>query len=86
MTQHPTFTPSHIKLHFPPYRVTSTGWGYFVIDVTIILKPGYQWHSSKVNGNRQALRLEWELDFGGLGSSKAVDCGVVVDRGDFVRR
>lgn len=63
--QHPTFSPTELILRSPPYKVTRIGWGYFTIDVTIVLKPGYLW----LKGNSRSLKLEWELDFNEFGSS-----------------
>jgi hypothetical protein len=63
--KHPTFWPSELILRSSPYKVTRIGWGHFTIGVTIVLKPGYLWQK----GNSRFLRLEWELDFNGFGSS-----------------
>ena len=61
-----------------PYRVTRIGWGVFILDVIIMLKPGYRWHQN----NRRSLTLVWELDFDGFGSSTSLKQGVIVERSD----
>jgi transcription initiation factor IIF auxiliary subunit len=63
--KHSTFLPPELILRSSPYKVTRIGWGHFTIDVTIVLKPGYLWQK----GNSRFLKLEWELDFNGFGSS-----------------
>lgn len=67
--KHRTFSPQHVLLTTPPYKVTRTGWGYFIIDVEIWLKPGYHWCES----NERFLYLEWKLDFRGVGSSQSYE-------------
>jgi transcription initiation factor IIF auxiliary subunit len=59
-----------------PYKVTRIGWGYFTIDITIVLKPGYLWRM----GKSRSLKLEWELDFDGFGSSVSYDYAVTVEK------
>jgi len=62
---HPTFNPQVMTLKQDPFRVTRLGWGYFVIDVKVKLKAGFIWQKT----NSSTLKLEWELDFEGMGSS-----------------
>jgi transcription initiation factor IIF auxiliary subunit len=76
-SKHPTFVPPELTLTSPPYRVTRIGWGYFGIDVTLVLKPGYLWHK----GNGRLLKLEWDLDFDGFGSSASYDYAVIIENG-----
>ena len=70
--------PPELILRSSPYRVTRIGWGYFTINVIIVLKSGYLWHK----GHSRFLKLEWELDFDGFGSSASYDYAVTVERGD----
>jgi hypothetical protein len=65
----------------PLTRVTRIGWGYFTIDIAVVLKPGYLW--SKGNKYDRTLILDWELDFRGFGSSASYEFAVAVKRGDF---
>lgn len=67
--KHRTFSPPAVLLTTPPYKITRIGWGYFVIDVKILLKPGYLW----CEGNKQSLHLQWKLDFDGVGSSESYE-------------
>ncbi|KAJ7210908.1 hypothetical protein GGX14DRAFT_625178 [Mycena pura] len=62
---HPTFDPQVIILKHDPFRVTRLGWGYFVIAIKVELKAGFIWQKT----NSSTLKLEWELDFEGMGSS-----------------
>ncbi|KAF6811412.1 hypothetical protein CSOJ01_05704 [Colletotrichum sojae] len=73
---HRTFSPPHVLLTTPPYKITRIGWGYFIIDVTIWLKPGYRW----CEGNKRSLYLEWKLDFKGVGSSQSYEYTVTQDQ------
>lgn len=73
-TQHSTFWPQDITMKSSPYRVTRIGWGCFTIYVDVVLKPGYLWDRS----DSKALRLEWDLDFDGHGSSFSNDYGVKI--------
>ena len=37
---HHTFTPARVVKTEPPFEVTRTGWGTFVIDITIVATHG----------------------------------------------
>lgn len=76
--KHRTFTPTELVLRSAPYRVTRIGWGYFTIDIIIVLEPGYRWCVT----NSRFLRLEWTLDFDGIGSSASSNYAVTVESGN----
>jgi hypothetical protein len=75
-SQHETFKRPHLILKSPPYKITRTGWGYFSIDVQVILKQGYLWRSLRRGNLGGGLRLEWALDFSSMGSSASYDYAV----------
>jgi len=69
---HPTFRQNHIVKTRPPYAISRLGWGFFVINASVILKAGYSWVSedafdSPDGARKGALPLEWTLDFDGFG-------------------
>jgi len=72
--KHPTFAPRDFRIRSPPYRVTRIGWGYFTINIAVVLKRGYIWQ----NENSRVLKLEWELDFERFGSSASSEHAVLV--------
>jgi hypothetical protein len=76
-TKHPTFNPQVITLKQDPFRVTRSGWGYFVIFIKVKLKAGFIWQKT----NSSALELEWELDLRGMGSSMSNKYAVTFRRG-----
>ena len=63
--QHETFTPPNRTFRSPPYKITCTGWGFFSINIQVILKRGYIW----CEVDRSVLKLDWMLDFLSMGSS-----------------
>ncbi|KAH8652154.1 hypothetical protein BX600DRAFT_553601 [Xylariales sp. PMI_506] len=73
---HPTFFPQQVRLKSPPYKVTRIGWGIFIINVLIVLKPGYIWREV----NARQLPLQWMLDFEGVGQSQSGKFMVVAER------
>ena len=83
---HETFPQPHVVCRRPPYTFHGQGWGYFTIDVSVVLKPGFTWISSNAedgpNGVPNAsLSLEWTLDFSSYGGKGAMGrCRVKVRR------
>ena len=69
--------PPYFTFRSPPYEFTCTGWGYFLIDIQVILKPDYLW----CEANGRVLPLDWILDFDGMGSSASHDYTVTVQDG-----
>jgi hypothetical protein len=67
-----------VTINRSPYRVTRIGWGVFILDVIIVLKPGYRWYQN----NRRSLALVWELDFDRFGSSTSLKQEVIFERSD----
>ena len=90
---HPTFRPNHIICTSPPYSVEGLGWGYFTIDVDVVLKAGFSWVSSDAkdspNGTpKGSLTLAWTLDFrsfGGMGAMGKHKLKVKYERSSQIR-
>jgi hypothetical protein len=76
MDLHESFPEPHVVLKKPPYTLHGGGWGYFTIDISILLKPGYSWVSSNArvanDGTARKLKLEWTLDFESFGGKGAM--------------
>lgn len=78
---HPTFRPPFLILRSPPFEVRRIGWGYFNIQVTVVLKEGWEWvGGTEVRGElsdrKGALALGWMLDFDGDGKQGRTRAGV----------
>ncbi|KAJ8117005.1 hypothetical protein OPT61_g1695 [Boeremia exigua] len=69
---HPTFRPPRVVLRRAPYQVRRLGWGYFTLEVEIILKAPYTWISSNSGARKPGLELSWTLDFTGDGRQGTV--------------
>ncbi|KAJ7210906.1 hypothetical protein GGX14DRAFT_394526 [Mycena pura] len=71
-----------IILKHDPFRVTRLGWGYFVIAVKVNLKAGFVWQKT----NSSTLKLKWQLDFEGMGSSASNKYAVTFHQGRSIAR
>jgi hypothetical protein len=65
---HESFQNPHVICKKPPYSFHGRGWGYFNIDVRVILKGGYSWMSKHAEDGpdgmlQGSLKLQWMLDF-----------------------
>lgn len=83
---HESFKNPYVVRKKPPYSFHGRGWGYFNIQVCIVLKPGYVWLSGDaedwVDGRPgAALKMDWTLDFQSFGGRGAMGrCRVKVRR------
>ena len=79
MQLHETFRNPHVVRTRPPYTLHGKGWGYFTIDVRVVLQTGFAWVVSDDDvedgpdgATRAALKMEWTLDFASFGGRGAM--------------
>jgi hypothetical protein len=65
---HESFEHPHKIMKKPPYMIHCKGWGFFTIEIDVILKAGFAWVSENarpgLDGAQDSLlRLEWTIDF-----------------------
>lgn len=77
---HESFPEPHVVLPKAPYVFHGQGWGYFTIEILVVLLEGYAWERNKkhpnksknvIGQNANQLKMEWTLDFKSFGGRGA---------------